>query len=137
MMTTTPQQLGRTSEPHRHDDLDTFCLRCITSDLFRPDFRADLALLTCTHLRHLAEHRAAEIGVTGEDVWSDVLDPDALASDFTCADTLRRVIVRRAQATVQDFLVYRKVMATSSRPQPATICSMSVRTSASEVASES
>jgi hypothetical protein len=115
MMTTTPQQLGRTSELHQHDNLDIFCLRCITNDLFKPNFRSDLALLTCFHLRHLAEHRASALGhgATWEDTWLDVLDLDALAADWTSTDTLRRAIVRRAQATVQDFLMYRKVTSTS------------------------
>ncbi len=115
MTTNTPQELGRTENAHHHDDLDYFCLECITSNLFKPDFRADLALLTCMHLRHLAEHRAAAIGAKWDDLWGKVLDPDLLAADLESSDTLRRMLVRRAQATVQDFLIYRKATATPRR----------------------
>jgi hypothetical protein len=111
MMMTTPQQLGRTANAHHHDDLEVFCLECITSDLFLDDFRADLALLTCIRLRHLAEHRAAEIGATWADVWNKVLDLGQLQADLSSSDPQRSALAYRAQTTVEAFLTYRKAVA--------------------------
>ena len=110
-MTTMPQELERTADVHHHDDADLLCVDCITSDLLHRDFRRDLALLASIHLKKLAIHRAADVGVAWREVWHDILDRDRLRADLRSSDPARSAAAERAQVTVGHFRVYRRAMA--------------------------
>ena len=105
------QELRFAPEVHRHDDADLVCVDCITSDLLHRDFRRDLALLASIHLKELAIHRAADVGVAWREVWHDILDRDRLRADLRSNDPARSAAAERAQVTVGHFRVYRKAMA--------------------------